>query len=497
MEAMADEPKGPKSVPAHLLPLFRGKVSERTLESLEKALGAQTERISTSRVGRAVKLTAFAAKTGKTAFVGKMREAIVGPGSKAKAVEEAWSAEVAAEMLQTFAELRGVTMKLGQMLSYLDDALPPEARKILALLQRDAPPMPWATVEAQLARELGRPVAELFRSIETTPLAAASIGQVHRAVLLDGTQVAVKVQYPGIEEAMGADLKNAKVLSMFRGMFLFRTDMPAIMRELEERFLDECDYTKEADYQETYRARFAGHPWIVVPEVHRALTTKRVLVTTLHHGASFYEWLEGEPPPEVRERMAKTFYRFYIGSFYLDGLFNCDPHPGNYLFQQDGRVVFLDYGCSRRFSPQRLEKWIELCRAVYEDDAARLERLAVELDFFGPGVDYDRESFRQLMRYLYLPYLTDGPFHFSQHRPEDTFRRMFVDNPNLFKLNMPADAVFLNRIGFGLVSLLTQIGAPLDCRHQASSYFEGIDPEWPEDPLRGHTPVLALARARR
>lgn len=479
--------RDPKELPPHLRPLFDGKLSERATRSIERVLSSRAEGVATSRVGRALKLSSLAVRGGGRALLGKAAEAL-GKSEQSPA----WSMDVAAEMLRTFSELRGVTMKLGQMLSYLDDALPPDARKVLALLQRDAPPMTWEVVRRQLQAELGRPPEEVFLSIDEAPLAAASIGQVHRAVLPDGTHVAVKVQYPGIEEAMTADLGNAKVMALFKGMFFFRTDMDGVMKELEERFLDECDYEKEAAYQESYGRRFAGHPFIVVPQVHRAFTTKRVLTTTLYRGGSFYEWLAQEPSAEARHRVTRLFYRFYIGSFYLDGLFNCDPHPGNYLFLDDGRVVFLDYGCSRRFPADRLEQWIALCRATFEDDRARLHALGVAMGFIREGLDYDREGFRDLMRYLYLPYLTDGPFNFAQHRPEDTFRRMFVENPNLFKLNMPADAVFLNRIGFGLVSLLAQIGSSLDCRAQASSYFEGIDPDWPEDPYRGYTPVRAL-----
>ncbi|MEO1337700.1 MAG: AarF/UbiB family protein, partial [Myxococcota bacterium] len=267
-------------------------------------------------------------------------------------------------------------------------------------------------------------------------------------------------------------------------------EMSALMKELETRFLDECDYRKEADYQTAYGERFAGHPYIVVPEVHRGWSTQRVLTTTYYEGKSFHEWLKSEPSEDDRQRVTQLFYRFYLGSLYLDGLFNCDPHPGNYLFLDDGRVVFLDYGCCRRFTQERLEQWIAMNKAVCDDDPARLHEVAVDVGFFAPGAKYDREAFRTLMRYLYQPYLKDEPFDFSgEHRPETTFRAMFSQNPNLFKLNMPADAVFLNRIEFGLVSMLAKIGGKLNCHQYATSYFQGIDPDWAEDPKRPRPPA--------
>lgn len=470
-------------LPEHLKPLFKDKLPEGAQKALERVLEGHAERVSTSRLGRALTLSRFAASSGSRFLLGKARDVITGDGRDGTARGER-GIELAAEMLRTFSEMRGITMKIGQMLSYLDDAVPPEARTILTLLQRDVSPMPWAEARAQIASELGEAPERLFAEIEPAPIAAASIGQVHRAKLKDGSNVAVKVQYPGIDVAMAADLKNARIASLFKRLLFFRTDTDAIMAELEERFMDECDYRKEADYQEAYRRRFAGHPWIVVPEVHRAYSGRRVLTTGLKEGRTFYEWLAGDPSCEERARATRLFYRFYIGSFYMDGLFNCDPHPGNYLFQEDGKLVFLDYGCSRRFPEDRRLLWIEFCRAVYRDDEAELRRLAFEIGFFLEEGSYDREAFRSLMRYLYQPYLEDAPFDFRRHRPEDTFRRMFIDNPNLFKLNMPADAVFLNRIGFGLVSLLTQIGSTLNCRRCADHYFEGIDPDWLEDPFR-------------
>lgn len=472
------------TIPEHLRPLLSKDLSGRAGEAVKKALSGRTERISTSRVGRALKMSGVAMKSGRRLLMDRARDAMRREGDD----DPARGVELAAELLETFSELRGVSMKLGQMLSYLDDALPPEARKVLSVLQRDAAPMPWDTVRAQLEGELGRPALELFADIDERPMAAASIGQVHRARTHAGEDVAVKIQYPGIDAAMAADLKNARIFGLFQRMFLFSTDAKAIMAELEERFMDECDYTKEADYQEAYRARLAGHPRIVVPKVHRELSGRRVLTTTFYEGKTYYQWLAKRPTPGRRAEVTRLFYRFYIGSFYLNGLFNCDPHPGNYLFLDDGRVVFLDYGCSRRFDPERLGDWVRMCQAVFLDDAAVIREVAVRLGFFEAGAKYDWEAFRSLLRYLYLPYLTEGEFDFALHRPEDTFRRMFLDNPNLLKLNMPADAVFLNRIGFGLVSLLAEMEGKLDCRAYVTSYFQGVDPDWPEDPHRGEVP---------
>ena len=478
---------GKNLIPPHLLALLGGDESHLRGE-VEKALGKSVDRISTGRLGRAFKLGALAASGGARMALGRAKQALGGEGPLLSKKD---GAALALEMLETFSELRGVAQKLGQMLSYVPNGLPPEVQKLLVLLQRDAPAMPYATVRTVLTEALGRDPDTVFASFEPAPLAAASIGQVHRATLADGTRVAVKVQYPGIEKAMRSDLKNGQVAALFNRLLFVHTDVKGIMGELEERLIDECDYTKEADYQRSFRERFAGHPTIVVPEVHDALSSKRVLVTTLQPGRSFYEWIASNPDAATRKRATRAFYRFYLGSFYLDGVFNCDPHPGNYLFQDDGRVVFLDYGCCRRFTEERRQGWIALAKAVRGDVQSELDRQGRVMGFIPEGVDYEYASFRSLMRHLYQPYLVDEEYDFSRHQPLDTFRGMFTENQNLFRMNMPPDCVFLNRITFGLVSIMAEIGSTLNVYQMGDHYFEGRDPDWPEDWKLAARPVAA------
>ena len=473
-------------LPSHLRTLLGADTD--TVREVERILDRSVDKLSEGRLGRAFKMGKLAASGGTKLALSKAKGLLGGEAGMSKSD----GVQLALEMVETFAELRGVAMKVGQMLSYVDDTLPPEARRVPSLLQRDAPPMPYDVVKKRLEEELGKPVSEAFLELDEVPLAAASIGQVHRARLPDGQEVAVKVQYPGIDKAMGADLKNGKILSIFQKALFFRTDAAGILEELEQRLLDECNYLKEADYQDTFRQRFAGHPRIVVPEVHRAYCTRHVLTTTLYRGMNFYDWLARSPSAAEREVACRTFYRFYLGSFYIDGLFNCDPHPGNYIFLEDGRVVFLDYGCSRPFTQERREAWIACARAVRGDVPAELEQAGRRVGFLPPQVsEFDRPAFRALMRHLYAPYVEDVAYDFSRHKPQETFRQMFTENPNLFKLDMPADAVFLNRITFGLVSLLTEIGSPLNCYRLADQYFSRNDPDWPEDP------VLLAERAAR
>lgn len=476
---MAEDDRG-RDLPAHLRALLGedGELRRAAQDSVAKSL----ERVSTGRVGRAVKLGSLAVSGGARLALGRAKRLLGGAGEAPLSKEDGLA--LATRMVETFAELRGVAMKAGQMLSYVDDGLPEEMRKMLALLQRDAPPLSIEAVRGLLREELGA-AADALVGLEPAPIASASIGQVHRARLRDGTEVAVKVQIPGIDQAMRADVRNGKVAALFQRAFLVNTDVKGILEELEERLLDECDYTKEAAYQESFAKRFAGHPVIVVPRVFHDLCRRRVLVTAFEPGRTFHEWLAADPSPAERRRASHALYRFYLGSLYLDGIFNCDPHPGNYHFRDNGQIVFFDFGCCRRFSDERRRAWIEMARAIRSDDSDRIDRAARVIGFIPPAVEsYDRANFRDLMRHIYEPYLRDEDYDLALHRPGKTFRTMFTQNPNLFRMNMPADSVFLNRITFGLVSLMADIGAPLNMYRLADAYFEGRDPDWPDDPAR-------------
>ncbi|MEA3075376.1 MAG: hypothetical protein QOF60_284 [Actinomycetota bacterium] len=276
-------------------------------------------------------------------------------------------------------DMKGVAMKVGQLLSFLDaGAIPDQYRaayqQIVGTLQADAPPMPFETVRDVLERELGRPVDEVFAWIGERPMAAASIGQVHAARLPDGREVVVKVQYPGVGDAIRADLQNTELIAAFArfGMKLspirITADPTAIAEEITERITEELDYRIEAANQAEFRSNYEGHPFIRVPEVVPELSTERVLVMDQHTGLRWTAALE--QPQALKDKWGEVINRFVFGSLYEFGAFNADPHPGNYLFHDDGGVTFLDFGCVKRFSVEQMVVMRRLSKAVFEDDDA-------------------------------------------------------------------------------------------------------------------------------
>ena len=276
-------------------------------------------------------------------------------------------------------DMKGVAMKVGQLLSFLDTGAIPDRHRvayqqIIGALQADAPPMPFETVLDVLERELGQPAGETFAWIGERPIAAASIGQVHAARLPDGREVVVKAQYPGVADAIRADLQNTELLASFASLgaklspIRVTADPSAIVEEVTERISEELDYRIEAANQTEFHAHYEGHPFIRIPEVVPTLSTERVLVMDRRDGLRWTAALE--QPQALRDSWGEAIYRFVFGSLYDFGTFNADPHPGNYLFHDDGGVTFLDFGCVKRFSPEQVAAMRRISAAVFADDDA-------------------------------------------------------------------------------------------------------------------------------
>src|SRR5690242_8360961 len=266
--------------------------------------------------------------------------------------------QTAEDIADTLGAMKGVLVKLGQMASYVDDGLSPAVRRTLSRLQDSVPPMSQELAAGVIAEELGLPPDRAFARWDPEPIAAASIGQVHRAMTHDGRAVAVKVQYPGIAESMAADLDNVSLLRRMLKVTAPSQDVDALVTELRDRVLEELDYRREAENQRLFAAYYAGHPTIGVPAIVDELSARRVVTSELSTGARFAEMAAWSQ--EERDQAAETIYRFVFRSLYEAHAFNGDPHPGNYLFHGGGRVTFLDFGLVKHFTDVELEPLIHM-----------------------------------------------------------------------------------------------------------------------------------------
>ncbi|MFF2085103.1 ABC1 kinase family protein [Nocardia sp. NPDC058176] len=284
------------------------------------------------------------------------------------------------QVVMVLGTMKGVAMKLGQMMSVLDlDLVPDDHRERfqqrLAVLRNAAPTVSFESMRAVIEQDFGCPLTEVFAEFDPEPIAAASIGQVYRATLPDGRAVAVKVQYPGVDAAVRADLKN---LTMFRRVLASAMPWitPAVLDELKLNMEAELDYQAEAATQTEIAHLYREHPFIVVPNAVPELSTTRVLVSEFVEGTGFEEIRH--LPDAQRNRIGEIIYRFYVGSLFTFNEFCGDPHPGNVLLARDGRVAFLDFGLFNRMDP-KLVHFETLClRAAAEDRAEDLRQLMIE-----------------------------------------------------------------------------------------------------------------------
>ncbi|HYM55382.1 MAG TPA: AarF/ABC1/UbiB kinase family protein, partial [Solirubrobacteraceae bacterium] len=343
-----------------------------------RVVARENEKIPTSRVRRTATVATLAASEAVKQF--GTRAANVTRGEEAS--EEAMARrqlETAKQIVAVLGTMKGAAMKLGQVMSFLDVGLVAEEhrdefQRELAKLRDAAPTVSFKQMRRVIEEDLEEPISEVFASFQEEPIAAASIGQVYRATLAeDGREVAVKVQYPGVAGAVRADLQNLDMIMRLLKRMTPGLDVKAIAEEIKERIVEELDYELEAQNQRSLARIFAGHPFIVVPDVVSSLTRERVMVSEFVSGVGFEE-LKGRPQAE-RDRIGEIVFRFFLGCLYRHRQFSGDPHPGNFLLQDDGRVAFMDFGLFKRLDAGPVELELACQRAVAEGDAATLHEL--------------------------------------------------------------------------------------------------------------------------
>jgi predicted unusual protein kinase regulating ubiquinone biosynthesis (AarF/ABC1/UbiB family) len=394
-------------------------------------------------------------------------------------LEERFAIRTAEDVARELGNMKGAIMKAGQMISFIAEGLPPEAQAALATLQADVPPMAPSLAEGVIRDELGDDPDRLFLAWDPVPVAAASIGQVHRAVLRDGREVAVKVQYPGVDKAIRSDLDNAELLyGMFSAMAMRNLDVKSLVDELRARMVDELDYTHEARCQAELGAIYAGHPFIRIPAVVPERSSRRVLTTDWVDGLRWEDFLE-QASEDVRQRAAEVLFRFAQGSIHGNGVFNGDPHPGNYRFHRDGSVTFLDFGLVKRWTPGELEQLTPVLDALLAHDEQGTTDALVAAGFLQPDHGHDPTEVWAYVSGPYVPYLSDE-FTYSREWTGSALGKLIdINGPYggiIHSLNLPTSFVILDRVVWGVSALLGRMGATNRWRAILAEYRDGAPP---------------------
>lgn len=402
------------------------------------------------RLGRLVRMAGVGARTGASLLLSK---------------DGAGAAQQAAEVLGT---LRGLAAKVGQMASYVDGIVPEAHRAsyetALRSLRAAAPTSSPAAIRDVVEEDLGAPIDRLFAEWEELPFASASIGQVHRAVLPDGLEVAVKVQHPGIARAVESDLENASVVQgLVAAVGPRELNSKSVLEEIKQRFREELDYTLEAERQTRFRALHAGDPTIHIPAVIEERSAARVLTSELARGAALDD--AAAEGADLREAWAETLWRFVFKGNLVGAMFNADPHPGNYLFRTDGTITFLDFGCVQPIEGDRLTLARDLHLAGLRRDEADFERCCVALLQTRGGryeelaVAYSRRCFEPLFR---SPYRITRDYVASLVEGVREMKEAVLLKKGGNFVPLPPGMLFMNRLQFGFYSVLARLDVEAD-----------------------------------
>jgi len=388
-------------------------------------------------------------KLGRIAATGAAKRLVRGADG-----DEALGALLAGELDQ----MKGMAMKIGQILSYLDTPLPAELVASLQRLQAGVTGVPWPVAAAVIEGELGAPAEDLFDRIDEEPVAAASIGQVHRA-WLDEAPVAVKVRYPDVADSFDEDLARLGGLAKLASL-AGPVDGEAIVAELGARLREECDYAAEARWQELFAAAVAALPDLSVPAVVAPRSAAAVLTTRWADGVRF-DAFAAAASPAARLRAARA-----LGSFAWHGLLawevaHADPHPGNFLFTEDGAVVVLDFGCVKVFEPAFVDAWRRSLRCVVHGDDG-FEQATRDAGMVG-GRGFDFGEHRAMLEWLVRPYVQPS-FRFTAAYNAEAQRFGQPTSRHTRSMAVPAPWIWFARTTFGLHAVLARLGAEGDFR---------------------------------
>lgn len=440
------------------------------------------------RVQRVAPLAKLTARTAAEAAATALRGKLTGERNT----------EFHARTAERYAELlgnsKGALMKVGQLLSFaaVRSAVPPELQETYQSacdgLRNEAPPMAPQLARAVLERELGRRAETVYSGFGWEPFAAASIGQVHAATLHDGRTVAVKIQYPEVAETIRADLMNAELLATFLsftvgGLFPrgVRLDFRSVAREIGVHVENELDYRLEARNQSEFAAYYRGHPFIRVPEVIGNLSTGRVLTQELARGRSWNEALVADQ--DLRDRWGEAIHRFFYGSYSRLNRFNTDPHPGNYVFHDNGSVTFLDYGNVKRLHRDRVAMLAAVYRECLHGDVLGTWRASVEAGMWASSAPVTPEE-------AFAYWWEDNALFWAPQRfvatpdyvAKGIARRFSPTGPSANALRyctMPPDYALLARVEIAAMSVIARLRAGNHWGSFAAEYCEGAPPQTP------------------
>lgn len=435
--------------------------------------------VPTGLMGRASRLAA-------ASFRSSVRLAMLGPrtliGGKTREdlIEELHSS-TAQEMVQVLGRLKGASMKVGQLASFVDAGVLPENvrdlyQDALSSLRDAAPPMKPELVRQAFKREFDAQPEDLFETFGEQPAAAASLGQVHLATLEGGREVAVKIQYPGIERAIKSDLAMTASVKPLLPLLAPGLDVDDALEEIRLRVLQECDYLHEAESLDTLADRYDGHPFVWIPRSIPDRSTPRILTMERAHGINF-DGLKKLPQGE-KDRAGEILFRFYYGSLHRYGFTSADPHPGNYRLMDDGRMAFYDFGLTFEYDPRMTPHALGALVALRDGDVESFFEHGVAMRFITQPDRTDPQRFFDWVRFSLAPIREDRDYTFTREFIAERTAALMDPHSEWWgfirRLNLPRWSILQYRLELGLFAVLAQLGASGNW-HRITMEFYGED----------------------
>lgn len=384
--------------------------------------------------------------------------------------------DVGIQIAETLGEMKGAVMKVGQIASQYKDVFPPEVATALEKLQKDAPPMPYAQIRAQIERELKAPVTELFSEFEETPFAAASIGQVHKAILPSGQKVVVKVQYPDVDENCDSDLKQVRMALKIAGVLNMNKQLQEqLFNEIRQSLHDELDYIKEAHNLRVFGAFHAEDEGLIIPKVITSHSSKRILTLTEEMGDTLT--VAATWDNEIKKQIAERLFHFTAGQLFGLYRMHCDPHPGNFAFRSDGSVVAYDFGGIRSYSDSEVQLFRRFAKHAINGDVTALEQDLIALDIRRdddkniPGEFYEKWLSIGLKPLSIKPY-QEGAFDFgSSQIHHEAIAQMRTSLKYFGQFQPSATTMMLDRTISGQYWNLVNLGVEIDLSPLVDEYI--------------------------
>lgn len=407
-------------------------------------------------------------------YAGTKLRAAFSSQEKARAHREASYTAMAEDISETLGELKGAVMKLGQIASQTQDFLPKEFSQALKTLQKQAPPMPYEVIKAQVESELGAPIEALFKSFDPEPFAAASIGQVHRAVSKTGIELIVKVQYPGVDRSVDTDLKQLRLTLKLGGLLkLPKEAADKLFSEVRERLHEELDYEQEAKNLREFRAFHAKQPKIHIPKVLPRLSSKRVLTMEYLEGKHL-DQLGDSFDQSLRNQIGRELFEMMAQQIFVLQKIHGDPHLGNFAFRDDGSVVVYDFGCVKTLKPETVDAYADTIIASIDEnydlvDDALLRLGARVAEHPSPGEDYYKvwrdiffEPFSGIEEYCYH----SAAVHIAAAKHTALFFK------HMQHFSPPVDSLYIDRVVAGQYWIMKALKVKQDFRAALESYLK-------------------------